>query len=115
MKSKRSNQKMGSLKTTIVMGSIVATLLGTNLLARVEAQRTLDIDTQVNTPPIIQQSPQLWTANMPMQQPQFVTPKNPILNQQIGNMQMQPFLAQQLQPIPQVNIPPPVTRSRSSR
>ena len=115
MKSKRAHQKMGSLKSTIVMGSIVATLLGANLLARVEAQNALDIDTQVSNPPIIQQSPPLWTASMPMQQPQFVTPMNPVPDQQIGNMQMQTFLAQQLQPIPQVQIPPPVTRSRSSR
>ncbi|MEM7533248.1 MAG: hypothetical protein AAF639_13790 [Chloroflexota bacterium] len=111
MKSKRSSQKMGSLRSTIVMGSIVATLLGTNLLARVEAQHSLEMDAQVMNPPIIQQAPQMLTVSMPMQQTQFATSMNPV----VGNMQMQTFLAQQLQPIPQVNIPPPVTRSRSSR
>ena len=111
MKSKRSNQKMGSLKTTIVMGSIVATLLGTNLLARVDAQSSLDLDTQVGSPPIIQQVPQMLTVSLPLQQTQSMTPINPMSN----HIPMQSFLAQQLQPIPQVQIPPPVARSRSSR
>ena len=93
------------LKTTLVVGSIVATLLGANLAARQEQANTAGsaitvagfAGGQFNSPRSLATLPNL--------------PVNPNL----GRADVDILLNLPLAPIPSLAIPAPLTRSRSSR
>ena len=161
-KARKPGTKTGLLKTTIVVGSVVATMLGTNLLAHQDAQVAT-----VDAPPIeVLLPPASWPGEVGFPQSQLVpsqftdasenafltlkpiptvaSPADVALSQPLSTTQQavvvpdlapipavaapsvagQPgvnvadignILAFDLPAIPQVQIPPPVTNSRSTR
>lgn len=92
------------LKTTLVAGGIVATLLGANLAAR---QDQLAATTPVNTA--------AYTADTQVAMPQsLATLPNLSATTEVGTAAINALLNMPLAPIPSIAIPS-VTSSRSSR
>lgn len=93
------------LKTTLVVGSIVATLLGANLAARQEQANTADpavtaaefAGGQFNSPRSLATLPNLPAAT------------------NLGTTDLNALLNMPLAPIPSLALPAPMTRSRASR
>lgn len=93
------------LKSTLVVGSIVATLLGANLAARQEQANAAgtnvsvagDVGFQFNSPRSLATLPNLQA------------------NSKLGGAEVDALLNLPLAPIPSLSIPAPMTRSRSSR
>ncbi|MBV7328920.1 hypothetical protein KFU94_11785 [Chloroflexi bacterium TSY] len=160
-KHSKSKNHLGRLKTTIVVGSVVATMLGTNLIARKDSQESamesetesftflttgpsnewpLDIasgpfeSTQINILESIALKPVptvvtptevglVETASVIKQNrvlPRFesipaVAASSSTIQPSVNMLDIDQVLSFELQQIPAAEIPPPVTRSRSSR
>lgn len=93
------------LKTTLVAGSIMATLLGANLAARQEQAATLTPQfTVAQATGTTGQAPRVLTA----------VPNLPAASN-LNAVDLDKLLNQPLAPMPSIAPPAPVARSRSSR
>lgn len=99
------NSGVTILKTTLVVGSIVATLLGANLAALQEQANTAG-----------SAAPPTGFAGGQLNPPRsLATLPNLPANSQLGEADIDALLNMPLAPIPSIAIPAPMTRSRSSR
>ena len=100
-----TNRGATILKTTLVAGSIMATLLGANLVARQEQAAAL--------------TPQLTTAQAAGETGQPPRPLAAVPNlpgaSNLNTVDLDKLLSQPLAPVPSISLPAPVARSRSSR
>lgn len=100
-----TNRGATILKTTLVAGSIMATLLGANVVARQEQTTTL--------------TPQLTTAPAAGETGQAPRPLAAVPHlpgaSNLNTVDLDKLLNQSLAPIPALSLPAPVARSRSSR
>lgn len=100
-----TNRGATILKTTLVAGSIMATLLGANLVARQEQAAAL-------TPPFTTAQAAGETGQPP--QALAAVPNLPGASD-LNAVDLDKLLNQSLAPIPAISFPAPVARSRSSR
>jgi len=100
-----TNRGATMLKTTLVAGSIIATLLGANLTAHQDETATLAaVSTTAQATGAIGQAPQDLAAV-----PHLPAAVN------LNSIDLEKLLNQPLAPIPALSLPAPVARSRSSR
>lgn len=102
---KPGNRGATMLKSTLVVGSMVATLLGANLAARQEQANAGEprLATAESSAPLFNTSRSL--ATLPNLQ----------ANSKLGRAEVDALLNMPLAPMPSLSIPAPMTRSRSSR
>lgn len=101
------------LKTTLVISSIVATLMGANLAAQRDQTATALTTTDFTTSASVASVPaRIVPGNVFLARPQQPVT---VPNLATTDATLDQLLNSQLAPIPTINIPTVVTRSRSSR